>query len=113
MGRDRCRQLVIDEAGCIPFEAAVDADQLGSRRPSRAWQCLSAGDEHGRRFVATGVRLVVVGKRPRSTGSSAGQHSSAPLRRGRNRSLAGLPPDRHDSVLPHSEPSHRSGFPRS
>jgi len=35
MGRDRCRQLVIDEAGCIPFEAAVDADQLGSRGPSR------------------------------------------------------------------------------
>ena len=69
MRRDRCRQLVIGEAGCIPFEAAVATDQLGSKGPCRMWQCLSAGDEDDRASWPTGVRLVVVGKRPCSTGS--------------------------------------------
>jgi hypothetical protein len=35
MRRDRCRLLVIGEAGYIPFKAAVDTELTGEQRPKR------------------------------------------------------------------------------
>jgi hypothetical protein len=35
MRRDRCRLLVIGEAGCIPVKAAVDTETTGEQTPKR------------------------------------------------------------------------------